>query len=165
MKHHHIHPADQIIKKISEATLNEPTGSDDQVIKNWGEDADNGDEAAMDELRAVARTNGIDPEEYSSGSELAAAILFGGGEHAREVQGFMDKDSAEDEVQGFMDIDGDEGTGDPEQAMEDHLADILAEAGWKCESFASAGVMTRNKGLVVRNEFGKFQIDIKRDNR
>lgn len=56
---------------------------------------------------------------------------------------------------------------DPEEDFQSELCDLLTdELQARCQTFADAGVMTRNKGLVVRLQDGrKFQLCIVQDNR
>lgn len=54
---------------------------------------------------------------------------------------------------------------DAAASFEGFLAETLEDAGCRIQTFADAGVMTRNSGLVVRHGDKKFQVTIVEDRR
>jgi len=72
--------------------------------------------------------------------------------------------TGENDLSGDDDYDDDyagSGRDNPEARFEAELADAIdSEIGAQVETFESAGIMTRNRGLVVRTQYGKFQVSI-----
>lgn len=75
-------------------------------------------------------------------------------------------DGEEDEESDLGESYDDDEVVSPAGQFCDDLHGLLADQGYRVQSFEDAGLLTRNKGLVVRTPDGKkFQLTVVHDNR